>query len=175
MCVDGKAYSNYVVKTIIGGNGVRRGVAVTGETVSPDVLGDIFKKCNDFVATLGYTGMYDVDLVKDINDHIYFLEVNFRAGASMRAFTGQGINIPDMYLRALRGMEPEVNRRIEVERFVSEKLVLEECASGTMTYRSAEENIAGADVRFIYDADDVEPYREFMKYYRLVNTMKLRR
>ncbi len=173
---EGKIRSGYVVKTLTGGNGPRKGIAVTGLTMTDDEISDIAKRCNEFVASLGYTGIYDVDLIKTNSGKIYFLEVNFRAGASTRAFSGQGIDLADMYVKALKGDIPERdNSPIREETFVSEKLLLEECAAGTMGYDEALKLMASADNRFIYDVNDAGPYREFIRYFNLFRVLRLRR
>lgn len=163
ICVDGKAYTPAMVKTGLGGTKSRKGVAVSGTLEKPVLLKDEVER---FVEGTGYTGIYDADLIETKDGKIYFLEINFRGGASMRALTKRGISLNAMFVRAMRcgGYEPGKEAE-EGGMFVNEKVLLEECVAGTMEYDDAVEMISGADILFIADEQDPAPGRVFDKYF----------
>lgn len=163
----GKTTSPCVFRTLCGGHRERKGVAVSGVTVPADELGDIPQKCAEFVSSLGYTGLYDIDLIKTADGSLYFTEINFRAGASVHAFTQSGANFPaelaDCVLKgaALRSVSPQKTGRS----FASEKVLMEEFARGDMKAGSIKELMRSSDMLFVKDSADPAPYRYFRMFY----------
>lgn len=178
----GKLTAPCVFKTLTGGSRERKGVAVSGVTVSADTLGDLPKKCAELIGSLGYTGLYDIDLIKTEDGKLYFTEINFRAGASVHAFTQSGANLPaelaDCLVKgaALRETEPLTYGKS----FVSEKVLMEEFARGDVSARRISELMKGSDIHFVKDAADPRPYRYFKLFYafaallRTINAIKHR-
>ena len=82
-----------------GGNRERKGVSISGEIIDTDLFKEIIDSCIKYVDSLNYTGIFDIDLIETQSGEVYFIELNFRAGASTHAFTSIGVNLPGM-LRA---------------------------------------------------------------------------
>ncbi len=55
------------------------------------------ENCLEFIRTLDYTGLFDVDLIETCDGNLYFVEINFRAGASARALTASGVDLPGIF------------------------------------------------------------------------------
>ncbi|MDD6603621.1 MAG: ATP-grasp domain-containing protein, partial [Eubacteriales bacterium] len=76
-----------------GGQEEHRGVAVMGRTLSTDDNQQLIDDIVRFIGTLGYDGLFDVDLIKTAEGKMYFVELNMRFGASGYAFTKSGVNL----------------------------------------------------------------------------------
>lgn len=165
-----------VFKATEGGHKERKGVAMKGETVSYKPYEEIITKSCAFIKDLGYIGIFDIDIVETKDGKVYFIELNFRAGASTHVFTESGINLPGMLADYyLKGKEidsefPEVAPGIS---FLSEKVLLEEFARSDANVGKVINDIKSADVCFIKDEYDPQPYKYFAKYYKVAWLMRL--
>ena len=163
-------------RAIEGGHKERKGVALTGEMVDDTPYRDIIDKCCRFIRSLGYTGLFDVDLIEDEDGKVYFVELNFRAGASTHVLTDSGINLPGMLADYLvKGIAVDENCRVHEsgKRFVSEKVLLEEFARSDADVKKVKRCMAEADVHFIRDEKDIAPYRYFKRFYAVAALMRL--
>lgn len=181
LCCDGKVLSPGVMEAVDGGHGARRGVAATGKCLAPyenDRIGDeLTEKLSRFMGSLGYTGLFDIDLIETADGSIYFVELNLRCGASAYVLTGYDINLAGIYAdHVLKGAEvpseDELRKRCSGGRtvtFSSEKVLLEEYSDKNISKEEFEEAIHSADVHFIMDNNDPRPYRKFMNAFHKIN------
>lgn len=158
-----------VFRVVEGGHHDRKGVALIGETVNPEAFEEIIGKCNRFVEGLGYVGLYDIDLIEDKNGKIYFVEINFRAGASTYALNALGVNLYGMYADyVMKGKPVDEHARVQESKlFISEKVLMEEFARGDICTSQVREYMNMADIFFVKSRDDIKPYKYFKKFYLL--------
>lgn len=156
------------LKFVKGGHGSRKGIMAVGEVVTgPEIL-SFMDRLKEFVGTLGYTGMFDVDALVS-EDGIFFCEINLRFGGSGYAITRSGVNFPRMYADfMLWGKElPEECRLDGIgKQFVSEKILLEDATEKFISRAEADKMISEADIHFLKDEDDPEPYKVVRKQFR---------
>ncbi len=163
-------------RVLEGGHRERKGVAITGQTVPCAQMQSVLDATVRFIDALAYTGLFDVDLIETTDGKVYFIELNFRAGASTHVFTETGVNLPGMFAdHLLRGMPIDLHCRVEKtgQRFVSEKVLMEEFARSDISWKKVKEHMAEADVCFIRDEKDPGPYRYFKKFYVVAALMRL--
>ena len=170
----GKVIIPCLFRTLRGGNRARKGVAATGVTMSCDGMRELIEKCRRMVSGIGYTGLFDIDLIKDKQGNMYFLEINLRAGASMHVFAEKGINLAGIMADALLAGKPvpDVTEDAGGTTFASEKVLLEEYVSGDISRKEFDEEVEKADVLFICDEIDDMPFRHYRKYLRLAELAK---
>lgn len=171
-----KAIAPAVFKVLKGGNKERKGVTVVGEAVSSEPFKEILDKCCRYVESIQYTGIFDIDLLESKEGKIYFIELNFRAGASTHLFTKTGVNLPGMFADdMLKNIEMEdVSASESVgKKFVSEKVLLEEYVRNDVSVFRAISYLMKADVRFIKDEKDRKPYKYFKKYCIVITGLKV--
>jgi carbamoylphosphate synthase large subunit len=164
-----------VLKVTRGGTRSRKGVAVTGELLEPSVLGDIIQKAKEYVKSLNYTGLFDIDLIQTKDGRIYFIELNFRAGASAQALTAQGVNLAKNLADSLIFNKPLNDDKLKAtgQSFVSEKLLIEEYARGDINLTQVKKYMSASDIYFIKDENDKVAYRHFKKYYIPATLMRI--
>lgn len=170
------AVSPGMFRAIEGGHKERKGVAITGETVPCSMFSAIINECNRFIASLNYTGLFDVDLIETKDGRVYFVELNFRAGASAHVFTESGVNLPGMFADyMLKGKAVDLQCEVKDtgKRFISEKVLLEEFARSDTNIKKMRKNLTEADVCFIKDCQDMKPYQNFKRYYFVAGLMQL--
>ena len=165
-----------IFRTILPGHRERKGVAITGEILDAADYSDVIDKAEAFVSSTGYVGLFDIDMVEDMEGKIFFTELNLRSGASIRAFTMSGLDLPAMFAESMfKGSteEPIPLKDISGKKFVSEKALLEEYVRSDISAKTLDENLKKADIFFIKDINDPAPFSYFMKYVRLSHILRI--
>ena len=105
---------------------------------------------------------------------MFFLEMNFRAGASMHVFAEKGINLAGIMAdNLLKDIEiPDIEGNVPETVFASEKVLLEEYASGDISREEFDSEINNADVLFVYDESDIMPEKHFRKGLKKVDLFR---
>ena len=158
-----------------GGHGEHRGVAITGRILPSDYEKELFGKMISFVGTLGFDGLYDIDMIQTTDGKIYFVEVNMRYGASGYAVTQCGANLPAMFADyMLNGTPVDMNCQVKEsgKTFVSEKVLIEEYMMGRIPYSMVQECMDEVDIHFIKNDEDPEAYNHFKKFFPISRLMK---
>ena len=159
-----------------GGSRERKGVALTGEMIPCSYIGPVMGKCLEFIRSLDYTGLFDVDPIETSDGNLYFVEINFRAGASARALTASGVDLPGIFADHVLGRrraDSIPGTVVAGGRFINEKVLMEEYARSGMAISGVRRRVKNADIHFIRDEHDHRPYRHFRIYYVIAALMKL--
>ena len=165
-----------IFKATEGGHRERKGVSITGETVDDTPFRSLIDQCGEFVKSLDYMGLFDVDLIETTSGEVYFIELNLRGGASIHLFTKAGVNLPGMMADyVVKECEPNENDRLKDigKSFVSEKVLIEEFARSDADDAKVKRLIEKADVTFVEDKEDMQPYFYFKKMYPVANMLRV--
>lgn len=157
-----------LLKAIEGGHKERKGVTLIGEMMPCNQFKELIAQCDAFISSLNYTGLYDVDLIETKDGNVYFVELNYRAGASTHALTKMGVNIPGMFADYLmRGIPVNTDAKMQDvrRRFISEKILMEEFTRSDASATKVRKCMKEADICFVKDKKDIRPYRHFRRYY----------
>lgn len=157
-----------------GGKDEHRGVAVTGRILPCSDFQPLVDDLIKFVDSLGYEGLYDVDLIESVDGKMYFVEINMRFGASGYAVTKSGVNLPGMYADYMLSGKPlDMECEVTPEKtFVSEKVLIEEYTMGRLLWSDLKSAMKESDVHFVKNDDDRKAYRHFRKFYPLAALMR---
>ena len=158
-----------------GGHGPHRGVAMSGELLPTDIQRELIDQISAFIGTLGYNGLFDVDLIEDKNGKMYFVELNLRYGASGYAVTESGANLPGMFADyMLLGKPIDLDVAVKEFRkpFISEKIMVEEYVNGYITAEERKKHFEKVDIHFVYDDVDTAAYKHFKKFYPAAKLMR---
>jgi len=153
-----------------GGHDERRGVAMTGQILPCEQEKELIDSIIQFIATLNFEGLFDVDLIQTKDGKMYFVELNMRFGASGYAVTQSGANLPGMFADyMLLGKPVDSDCKIEKagKTFISEKVMLEEYIKSYLDKSGMHKHMADVDVHFIQNAQDPKPYQHFKKFYTI--------
>lgn len=170
-----KTIAPCVFKVLEGGHKERTGVTIIGEAVDASRFQKIISKCCQFINSLEYSGLFDVDLLETTDGKIYFIELNFRAGASTHLFTKTGVNLAQIYADYMMTGKTiqDVSATQSVgKKFVSEKVLLEEYVRNDISIFKARRFMSEADVCFIKDEADLQPFKYFKRYYLIAICFK---
>lgn len=157
-----------------GGKNEHRGVAVTGRILPCSDFQPLVDDLVKFVDSIGYEGLYDVDLIEDTDGNMYFVEINMRFGASGYAVTKSGVNLPGMYADYMLSGKP-LDMECEVvpgKTFVSEKVLIEEYTRGRLAWSDLKNTMKVSDVHFVKNDEDRKAYRHFRKFYLVAALMR---
>ena len=134
------------------------GVTATGEMLPMSDYPDIEEKLTLFLEKLHFQGLIDVELFES-EGHFYFNELNMRFGASGYAMTGSGVNMPEILIRSLLSEKIDTSMKITgANRFASEKVLLQKVSKGQMSIGEYNSTVESADLRFIKNDVDIEPF-----------------
>ena len=152
-----------------GGHGSSRGVAITGKILPCSQQQKLIEDISNFVGTLNYEGLFDVDLIETTDGKMYFVELNLRFGGSGYAVTESGVNLPAMFADYMLLNKPVPKDTVVIpgKTFLSEKVLMEEYISGFLTLSEVKKHMAKVDITFVKDEQDPGPYRYFKRIYVL--------
>lgn len=168
VCIDQEVIIPALIKKIEVGQR-ERGVSIIGEITSFDQIEDIYEKLINFMRSLHYYGMFDIDLMV-ANGKIYFGELNLRSSGTGYAVLCAGVNLPDIFVRALSGDETwkEQNREIKKGmKFFYDKTAWEDFQYGYITRNKLLQLRKSSDFSLLIDPDDPKPGKLFLKDIRM--------
>ena len=148
---------------------------MTGELLPTEIQQELIDQISAFIGTLGYNGLFDVDLIEDTNGKMYFVELNLRYGASGYAVTESGANLPGMFADyMLLGKPIDLDVAVKEFRkpFISEKIMVEEYVNGYITAEERKAHFEKVDIHFVYDDVDTAAYKHFKKFYPAAKLMR---
>ena len=118
-----------------------------------------------FLDRVGFEGVFDLD-IKVVDGKPYFIEINFRNGASSYAFTKAGFNMPLIWYQAKLGLETEKVHIDEVY-MMSERDDLNNVIDRNISLFKWLKDVARTDVMMIFNRKDPQPF--ITAYNRFVN------
>lgn len=142
-----------------------KGVVITGKMVPAEEIGEVQQKLINLLKKFRYTGMFHLDL-NVVNGKIYFGEINFRSGGPNYIYFKSGVNLPEIFVKELLGEKhlPEEEKITQYgQSFIYEKIAWDEYLHGFMTREELDKSISEADVTLLYNDDDPEPEKLFIK------------
>lgn len=162
-------------EAVIEGKGSHRGVALLGRLLPAYTAEPLISKVIDFIGSLKYNGLFDVDLIETKDGTVYFVELNLRYGGSGFALTKAGINLPGMYCDyMLKGKPIDMDCSLgdAGQTFVNEKGLIDGFREGFIELDEIDKIAEKADIRFIEDASDIAPFRHFRRHYRTARKLR---
>ena len=158
-----------------GGQAEHRGVALIGRILDCSEMQPLVDDLIKFVGSLGFDGLYDVDLIETVDGKVYFVEVNMRFGASGYAVTESGVNLPGMfadYMFFNKPIDLECSIVKAGKKFISEKILIDEYAKGRIEKDKIGNSMAAVDVYFVKHNEDMRPYKHFKKFYPIASLLR---
>lgn len=152
-------------EAVVEGSESHRGVALMGRLLPAEDAEPLMSEVVKFIESLNYTGLFDVDLIEDVNGKVYFVELNLRYGGSGFALTKAGMNLPAMYADyMIKGIKPDPDTRMEKtgQTFANEKVLIDEYVEGIVSLDDIRKTMKEADIHFLKDEDDMRPYRHLL-------------
>ena len=162
-------------EAVEGGEGKHRGVALVGRMLPVEEAEPLMSKVVEFIESLDFNGLFDVDLIETTDGRIYFVELNLRYGASGYALTRCGANMPAMFADyMLKNIPVDKSCRIDepYRTFASEKVLIDEYIEGILTLEDVNRIESEVDIHFIMDENDPKPYRHYRKNYRFAKKLR---
>lgn len=170
---DGKrVFIPAMIQLLQDGSGPHKGVTLQGEILPPTDFQRFFDKVSNILTKNNFVGLFDIDSFESKGE-LYFNELNLRFGASGYAITASGINLPMMLLNFLSSGQIAEHKLISKnQRFVNEKVAIEDYYGGYISTKDYKEYLFKSDIRFIQSDKDPEPYRKFTESNSLIKTIK---
>ena len=160
LCAGGSVLIPAVLKIIKSGHEERNGVAVYGEVRPAKEYEDLTEKLTLLMKQIPYDGLFDIDLLEDLNGNFVFSEINFRLGASGRALDGFGINLPRKYAKYVFKEEipqiPEeaINHSLI---YVNDRVLVHEYVTSFLNRQEVKKIKEVSDYSFFSDRKDFLP------------------
>ena len=142
-----------------------KGVTLAGKVVPFEEIGEIKENIIKMLKSFHYVGMFDMEL-NIVGDRIYFNEVNLRSGGPNYSYYMSGINLPELIVKELLG-EKHFSDEEKVKEFgksfIYEKVAWDDFIYGFITKKELNGLITNADIKLLYNDDDPEPAKLFVK------------
>lgn len=151
-----------------GGQKEHRGVALIGRLLSCSEYRPLIDSIVNFISSLKYEGLFDVDLIETIDGKMYFVELNLRFGGSGYAVTQSGVNLPGMYADYIffsKAIDAGCEIKNVGKTFVNEKIMIDEYTKDRINFSKVRHCLKDNDIYFIKNDYDKGPYRHFSKFY----------
>lgn len=145
------------------------GVAMTGKIMPIAGFELIIDQFKEFVRRIGFVGIFDIDFYHS-EGQFYFGEMNLRFGGSGYAVTKQGVNLPAMLVRHLRGEEIS-GMKMQIDTtatYVNERMCEDDWYRGLITSAQYRQILASADISFVRDEKDPKPQKIFARMHRML-------
>ena len=153
-----------IVELIDRAYGSDRGVAATGRGNDFSLNEALKPKVEQLMKRIQLTGLFNIDFVES-KGKWYFVEVNMRFAAYGYAICQAGVNLPAFQIyRGVSRDDSELSTRVKNEySYLNEKVAFDDVTGGYRSWKNYRDVLRAADCRFIQQADDLEPYRQFKK------------
>ena len=139
------------------------GIAMQGMVMPIKGFEDIIEKFKEFVRRIGFFGIFDIDFYKSKGVQ-YFGELNLRFGGSGSAVTQMGVNLPGMFVKAIKGDDiSDMNKSVSSSAiYVNDRMCLDDWYRGFITTKEYNHFLNSADITFVRSVNDPQP-QSFMK------------
>lgn len=166
---DGKNVSVPGVIQFVVGSKTQRGIALQGKIMPVDGFEELIELFKKFIIEIGLVGLFDIDFYQS-QDKLYFSELNIRYGGSGYAVVKSGVNLPAMYVKFMMGTDViGFDKKVEKESiYTNERMAFNDLSNNYISFRNYKDYVKSADILFIMDDDDGEPYKEYNNILRKV-------
>lgn len=151
----------------VGGQKEHRGVALLGRVLPVDQQQKLIDDISRFVESLGFEGLFDVDLIGSTDGKMYFVELNLRFGGSGYAITKSGLNLPGMYAD-YKLLDKPIDFDAKVDQpgkvFVNERILLDEYVRGRLSAKEAKNLLSRAEIFFMKSDEDRPSSKHFKRF-----------
>ena len=125
---------------------------------SPFMLGEKLKSCiQGMIKEIGYTGVFELEFLRNPNKKLYFLEINFRHTQYNHALTDMGANLSEIWMRNVSGEDYD----LEGIRVKGSSVVINESRdyryfvkTGQISLFKWLKDLAKADSYYLFDKKD---------------------
>ena len=130
-----------------------------------DSFTETVKKTEEYIKNIGYSGLFSVEYLRDINGIDYFMEINFRNDGNAISVTNAGVNLPYLWYRYAIG-----ERFKEESHFIHDEFVMPEFAElslleqGQITFHQWRLDMRKSTSYMDYASDDPLPTRGWKNY-----------
>ncbi len=135
------------------------GVTMAGVVEPAEYIGGELEKAKSMLSDMKYLGMFDMEF-NVANGKLYFNEVNLRSGGPNYAYFASGINLPELFVKAVTGealRAEEESVKETGKSFVYEKVAWEDYIFGYISKRQLKDYISNSDIKLLNNADDPKP------------------
>lgn len=142
-----------------------KGVTLAGKVEAFSEIQRIQENIINMLKQFHYIGMFDMEF-NVVGEKIYFNEVNLRSGGPNYAYYMSGVNLPALFVKAVKGESySEEEKQVDAygKSFVYEKVAWEDYIHGFMTRKELNSCIKSADITLLMNSDDVIPGKLFNK------------
>ena len=153
-----------IIEETVMGHDDHAGVTCYGKLLPPDTHADFIIKLKEFLARLGYQGLFTVDVMES-KGRLYFCEINMRMGASGSAVLISGVNLALMFADIVsENSTVKYDMVCKPLTFANEKPLINDYANRHITWKEYRSYLKKADIRFILSDNDKKPYYVYLLY-----------
>ncbi len=130
---------------------------------TPDISDVDMKKIKQFVAVTGYTGLFDIEMIKARGKY-WFIEINYRNGQYGYTPTVAGYNLPSNWYRGMLGQNIQLVDNLKEIYYINERDDFKHVKHGEISLYTWLKQFRGATAYGMFCPEDQRPYiRQYMK------------
>lgn len=123
------------------------------------------EKTKDFIKSIGFSGLFSVEFLRDKNKIDYFMEMNFRNDGNTIAVANAGVNLPYIwYLHCIGSVYQHEIKNIHDEYVMPEFAELSLYQQGAISRKDWKQDMKKATSYMDYAADDPAPTSGWKEY-----------
>ena len=123
---------------------------------------DIQEKISAMIREIGFEGIFSCEFVRDADDNLFFLEINFRNATWSYASTCAGMNLPYLWAESMDKGAIQEKAKVEFETFQAMVEPIDfgkRVDTGKASIAEWAEDFRNAKCTYYYNHDDIQPYR----------------
>lgn len=127
---------------------------------------DIQSKIAAMIREVGFEGIFSCEFVRDADDNLYFLEINFRSATWNYASTHAGMNLPYLWAKSMEKGEISSSSKKKFKEFTAMVEPIDYAKRIELGISAPGEWLADfkkAECTFYYNEIDLEPFYEMVR------------
>lgn len=114
------------------------------------------------IREVGFEGIFSCEFVRDAEDNLYFLEINFRNATWSYASTRAGMNLPYLWAKSMekKSISTDKKKSFDTFRAMVEPIDYgKRVDTGKASLPEWISDFRNAKCTYYYNEDDIEPYK----------------
>ena len=128
---------------------------------------NLYPKIQALFKKTRFSGIFSIEFLRDMNDHFYFLEINFRNSTWSYAHTVEGINLPVIWAKSVLAGHLDISDvKIKKNTFtamVEDSDFRDSVLGHKVSIKQWIRDVRNCDCCFIYNKRDPKPFYNFLQ------------
>lgn len=112
----------------------------------------------NYLNAIKYTGIFDIEMIRDNKGRFYFIEINYRNGAYGYAYLKAGDNLPLGYACLVKNGGVYENKRIKEKYLINDISDLQNVKDRSISFFKYLKDYLSSNVHLLFNLKDIKPF-----------------